>query len=114
MAKYQELTIDQGSDVKWQIYLVDQNENPILITPYTVSGKMKKEYASTDSDDIVSFTCGTESPDSDGIAYFSLSAVQTSALDPRRYVYDVEIYDSDNSITTRVLEGIATVSSGVN
>lgn len=114
MAKYQELSIDKGSDVKWQIHLVDANEDPILLTPYTISGKLKKEYTSTDSADIVSFTCGKESPDSDGVIYFSLSSAQTGLLDTRRYVYDIEVFDSDNSITTRVLEGIATITPGVN
>jgi len=48
-----------------------------------------------------------------GILSISLTANQTAALDPERYVYDVEITSGTGSVT-RVLEGIITVRPEVS
>jgi hypothetical protein len=56
-----------------------------------------------------SFTC--VKVDDTGKVTISLSAVQTAALKPGRYVYDVEITSA--SETLRVLEGLVTVTPEV-
>jgi hypothetical protein len=113
MAQYEELSIDKGSDITLQLELEDLNGNAKNLTNYTVAGKVKKTYNSTDS---TIFTTEIQAPQTDGIVNLSLSNTQTDALKAGRYVYDVEISfaDSDaNTVVERVLEGTLTVTPSV-
>lgn len=117
MARYEDLTIDQGSDVTIEIDLVEDDGSAKNLTGYSVAAKMKRSYDSVDSADIVDFTAYVGSPATDGTAVISLTNVQTDALQTRgRYVYDVEIsfVDSNaNTIIERVLEGKIKVTPSV-
>jgi len=116
MAQYEEITIDQGTDVAIQLELVDNTGAAKSLTGYSVTAKMKKNYNSTDSSDIQSFTSIVASPSTDGIVTLSLTNSQTDALRAGRYVYDVEIsfIDSDSvTIVERVLEGRIQVTPSV-
>jgi hypothetical protein len=117
MATYEELIIDQGADVSVEIELVEQDGSKKDLTGYSVAAKMKRNYNSTDSADVVDFTAGISTPATDGVITISLTNTQTDALSTRgRYVYDVEIsnLDSDsNTIIERVLEGKIRVSPSV-
>ena len=115
MAHYEDLTIDQGTDVAIDIYLVNKNGTAKDLTGYTAAAKMATSHDATDSDK-VSFTAAIASPASDGILNLSLTNSQTDALNPKkRYVYDVEIsLDSGGSTTIeRVLQGLITVTPSV-
>ena len=69
---------------------------------------MRRSYYSTTSTDfIVDFVDRYN-----GILKISLTNTSTSALDPRRYVYDI-VLTSPQSIKTRVIEGILEVTPGV-
>ena len=49
-----------------------------------------------------------------GIITLSLTSAQSGALDaPARYVYDVEVTRTSDSVVTRVIEGIITVRPNV-
>lgn len=116
MAQYEEITIDQGSDVAIQLDLVDHTGAAKSLVNHTVTAKMKKNYKSTDSADIQSFTSLVATPSTSGICTLSLTNSQTDALKPGKYVYDVEIsfIDSDNqTIVERVLEGRIQVTPSV-
>ena len=113
MAQYEELSIDKGSDITLQLELEDLNGNAKNLTNYTVAGKVKKTYNSTDS---TIFTTEIQTPQTSGVVNLSLSNTQTDALKAGRYVYDVEISfaDSDaNTVVERVLEGTLTVTPSV-
>ena len=113
MAQYEELSIDKGTDVTIQLELEDVNGNPKNLTNYTVAGKVKKTYSSTDS---TSFTTEVQSPATAGIVNPTLSNTQTDEFKAGRYVYDVEIsfVDSDaNTVIERVLEGTIEVTPSV-
>lgn len=115
MAQYEELTIDQGTDVAIEIHMVDANGSKKDLTNHTITAKMKKTFNS-DSDGTTSFTTVIKNPSSDGIVTLSLTNSQTDALKAGRYVYDVELsfVDSDsNTIIERVLEGNLMVSPSV-
>ena len=117
MAHYEDLTIDQGTDVAVEIHLVDRETGGKKnLQGYAVQAKMKKNYES-DSDDTVDFLAMIYTPPEEGIVLLSLTNQQTDALSPkRRYVYDVEIsfQDSDgNTIIERVLEGKVNVTPSV-
>lgn len=115
MAQYEELTIDQGSDVAVEIHLVNKNGSAKNLLNHTIAATMKKTYNS-DSDDTTDFSCIVAQPASRGIVTLSLTHTQTENLRPGRYVYDVEMsyLDSDNvTIIERVLEGLIIVTPSV-
>ena len=115
MAHYEDLTIDQGTEVAIDIYLVNKDNSKKDLTGYIAAAKMATSY-DADSDDKISFTALVASPATDGILNLSLTNAQTQLLNPKkRYVYDVEVsLDSDGTTTIeRVLQGLITVTPSV-
>lgn len=100
MAIYANLTVDQGSSFESTIDITDTENNPVNLTGYTFIGQIRKTYASTT---FVSFTITSVNPTSGSIKLV-LSAEQTSEIKAGRYLYDVEIISSTNTVT-RVIEG---------
>lgn len=117
MAAYEEIIIDQGADVAIEIELVEQDGSKKDLTGYSAAAKMKRNYNSVDSDEVVDFGANIAEPATEGVVVLSLTNTQTDQLNTRsRYVYDVEIsfFDSDqNEIIERVLEGKVKVSPSV-
>lgn len=118
MADYEDLTIDQGTDVAIELHLVDADGSKKNLTGYTATAKMKRSYAdSSDDASTVAFTTLISQPYTDGIVTLSLDNTVTDTLNTRgRYVYDVEISFSDsddNTIIERVLEGKIKVTPSV-
>lgn len=116
MATYEDITIDQGTDVSMRLELVDKNNLAKDLTNYAVAAKIKKTYNSIDSDEIVTFSAQIPTPASDGIINLSLTNSQTDAMKIGRWVYDCEISytDSDgDTIIERIIEGKATVTPSV-
>jgi len=103
------ITIDQGSDVTFDIELEDSNGIPLDITTYTARSMLRKHYQSTNS---ISFTCDTTSNGANGILILSLTANQTANIVAGRYVYDIELV-SEANVVTRVIEGLATITPEV-
>tara|TARA_R110002153_G_scaffold101711_9_gene237952 strand:- start:3172 stop:3522 length:351 start_codon:yes stop_codon:yes gene_type:complete len=115
MAHYEDLTIDQGTDISIDVYLVTKNGSAKDLAGYTVAAKMATSYDAIDSDK-VSFLSSVVAPASDGIVNLTLSNTQSDLLTTKkRYMYDVEISatDSDGTIVERVLEGLITVTPSV-
>ena len=117
MAQYEEITIDQGSDVSLEIHLLNKDGSKKNLANHTVTAKAKKTFNSVDPADIVDFFSIVADPSEDGVATISLTNAQTDAMKaPSRYVYDVELsyLDSDqNTIIERVLEGVIHVTPSV-
>ena len=115
MAQYEEITIDQGSDVAIQLDLVDHTGAAKSLLNHTITAKMKKNYKSTDSSDIQDFSAIVSTPSTAGIVTLSLTNSQTDALKPGKYVYvEISFIDSDNAtIVERVLEGRIQVTPSV-
>jgi hypothetical protein len=116
VAYYEDIVIDQGSDVAIEIHLIETDGSKKSLVGHSVAAKLKKSYTS-DSADTYSFSSIVADPATDGIITLSLTNEQTDALNPKkRYVYDVEIsyVDSDgNTIIERVLEGRADITPSV-
>ena len=115
MAQYEDLEIDQGTDVTVELHLTQKDGSVKDLTNHSVSAKMKKTYNS-DSDNTTVFTANVADPATDGVITLSLTNTQTDALKAGRYVYDVELsfVDSDeNTIIERVLEGQIEVTPSV-
>jgi|APGre2960657373_1045057.scaffolds.fasta_scaffold07166_2 hypothetical protein len=104
-AGYQELFLEKGTDFTTSITLDDVNGNPYNLTNYTAKSQMRKSYYSSSATG--EFVITINSPLT-GIINMSLSSSNTANIPAGRYVYDVAIKNSANTVT-RVLEGIVNV-----
>ena len=103
------LLLEKGTDFDATFNIQNEdNTTPLNLTGYTAEAKLKKSYYATSSTSfVVDFVDRYN-----GILKISLTNASTSALDPRRYVYDI-VLTSPQSIKTRVIEGIVEVTPGV-
>lgn len=106
MATTANLVIDQGTTFTTTINLTNDDGSEKDLTDYTVSSQIRKSYYTS------TYTAfSTSKVDLAGEITLSLTATQTSALKAGRYVYDLEITSSEE--TVRVIEGIVTVTPEV-
>jgi len=99
MATYSNLFIDQGSDFNFSVDLATEGAS-VNLAGYSARGQISKSYTSSTATDFI-----ITIDDSDTLSA-SLTAAQTGALKPGRYVYDIEILSGDATpIVTRVVEG---------
>jgi hypothetical protein len=108
LADFVEIQIEAGATFNTQVTVNDANGNPKDLTNYTARSQLRKSYYSTTA---VNFTISITDPTA-GEIEMSLSASETANIRAGRYVYDVEIEDSSNTVT-RIFEGIATVLPNV-
>jgi len=108
MAVYSNITVDQGTDFTASVDVTDADGDALNLTGFTVQGQVRRSYYSSTA---VNLTCAVSNATT-GIITFSLSAVQSDAMKPGRYVYDVEIKSAAN-VKTRVLEGQVEIMPGV-
>jgi len=106
MATVENIVIDQGQTFSFSLTLSNTDGTAKDLTDYTVTSQMRKSYYTSTATD---FT--TTKVDLTGEITISLSATETSAIKAGRYVYDVEIASSVE--TLRILEGIVTVTPEV-
>lgn len=104
MAIKANIVIEQGATFSSGIDVADIDGTPYNLSGYSVASQMRKSYTSSNA---VSFSCSHNS--TGGVITISLSATATTAINPGRYMYDVEI-TSNTAIVTRVVEGIVTVT----
>ena len=103
------LLLEKGTDFDATFNIQNEDSTtPLNLTGYTAEAKMRRSYYSTTSTD---FTV-TFVDRYNGVLQIKLPNATTSALDPRRYVYDI-VLTSPQSIKTRVIEGIVEVTPGV-
>ena len=117
MAQYEELQIDQGTDVSINLELTDTAGVIKNLTAYTLKAGIKKTYNTKDSDATL-FTSTITSPSTAGKVNLALTNTQTNTtnMPAGRNVYDVELsklYSSTNNIIERILEGSVTVKPQV-
>lgn len=106
MATKANLVIDQGSTFSTDLNMTDENGDVINLGGYTANSQMRKWYTSSNST-VFTTTINVAT----GVITLALSANQTNNLTAGRYVYDVEI--NDGTVTSRVVEGIVTVTPQV-
>lgn len=117
MAQYEDLEVDQGSDIKWQVKMLSTDGSPRDATGYTIRGNVNRSY-DADATEKVEFTTSLVAPPTDGVVEFMLTNTQTDAMQRRRYVYDLEVeyVDATSGLTIveRILEGNLVVSRSVS
>lgn len=99
------LLIEQGATFSQVIDLLSSDNLPVNITGMTIIARMKKDY---DSLTAISLAAAL----TPGQCQLYLAAANTAVIEAGRYVYNVEITESDNTVL-RVLEGIVTVTPRV-
>lgn len=97
------LYIDQGITYAFSWIVTDTNRAPIDVTGATVRSQVRKSYTSTTAYPFTAIV--TDGPN--GVIELSMTADQTAAMKPGRYVYDAE-YQIDTFVV-RFLRGIVTV-----
>ena len=100
------LVLNQGDTFSTTLNLTDDNGFPLNLVGFTASAAMKKWYASN-----VAFAFNTSINNSLGTITLEMDANVTANIFSGRYVYDVDI--TDGISTTRIVEGLITVSPGV-
>ena len=108
MAIKANIVIDQGTDFSAVIDLVDQDGVVYNLTGYTVAAQLRKNYATS-----TAYTFIASHSMAGGIISLGLTNTTTAALEPGRYLYDVEITLTSSGVVTRVVEGVATVTPGM-
>jgi len=107
MAIKANIIVDQGATYSTSLNLTDDNGNPLDLTAFTAAAQMRKHYTSSNAVSFVVTTGGTT-----GVLTLALSANTTANIASGRYLYDVELTDSTNSIS-RIVEGIVTINPNI-
>lgn len=105
MATVANIFIDQGSDYSNIVTVTASNGQPLNLTGFTAASQIRKSYSSSIA---YSFNASILSA-AFGKVRLQLSAAQSEAIPPGRYLYDVEV-TSPSGAKTRVVEGIATIT----
>jgi len=103
MASLKNLVIDQGTTFIEYVLYKDKNKNAIDISGMNSRAQMRKSYYSANA---TTFST-TISSNINGNVTISLTASETANLKAGRYVYDVEVYNSN--VVYRIQEGAITV-----
>tara|TARA_B100001996_G_C18614339_1_gene575072 strand:+ start:103 stop:447 length:345 start_codon:yes stop_codon:yes gene_type:complete len=98
------LVIDQGCTFEKVIYAQNSVSQNVTISTGTCAAKMRQSFGS--SNNVVALTTAVAGSN----CTISLTATQTAALEPGKYVYDVEYTQSGGTIVERVAQGIITIS----
>jgi hypothetical protein len=106
MAAKINIVMDQGAYFNTSFTIVGDDDMPVDFTNYTANSQMRKTYTSSTSY-AFQVVCSNL-----GVINLSMSAATTNTISAGRYVYDVEVEDSDN-IRSRIVEGIVTVTPQV-
>ena len=109
MAAYVELTIEQGANLTSTITVSDSQGDAVNLTTYSASAQLRKSYYSSSANTLTATITGN----ANGQITMSMTASNTAALTPGRYVYDLIITNSTDNSKTRVVEGTAVVLPSV-
>ena len=111
MATISNFNVEQGSTFTTTINISNTLGGLFQLNSYTARAKMRKSYASSS---YTTFTCSiTENSPAQDTITMNLSSVQTKALSPGRYVYDLEIFNATSGEVLRILEGQIQVLASV-
>lgn len=106
---YAELTLDQGTTFETTIDLVDDTGVAINVAGYVFSGQIRKSYYSSNPTANLVITISNAAS---GNVNISLDAANTSNIAAGRYLYDIKMTDTQNTVT-RIVEGVITVTPQV-
>lgn len=106
---YAELTIDQGTTYETYLDLVADDGSAINIAGYAFAGSVRKSYYSLNPTANLTITVNNST---NGNILISMNSATTSNIRAGRYLYDVKMTDTANTVT-RIVEGIMTITPQV-
>jgi len=106
VASISNLYIDQGSTYSNIITVASSTGTALDLTNYTVASQIRKSYGSSTA---YNFTASVYNA-VDGKVRLQLTSTESSAIPAGRYLYDIEITNTNTSAKTRILEGIVVVT----
>ena len=105
MATISNIFIDQGSNYSNIITVSGTSGAALDITGYTVASQIRKSYTSSTAYSLNAVIHNAVA----GQVRLTLTASQSEAIPPGRYLYDLEIASASGN-KTRIVEGVATVT----
>ena len=108
MAAKVNITVDQGADFIYNVFLVDSGGSPVDLDGFTGRCQFRTSYSSPNYANV---NVSLNDP-STGAILLTMNSASTANLTSTRYVYDVEVI-SNTSIVSRIMEGIITVNPNV-
>jgi hypothetical protein len=103
MAERVNIIMDQGATFNTQYVFTDDNDNLIDFSTYTANSQMRKAYTSNTA------YVFAVSMNSNGTIILSMNSATTSSITAGRYMYDLEVQDT-NGTRSRLVEGMVTVT----
>ena len=107
-AKYN-ISIDQGSDFALDITITDSG-SPKNLTGYSARAQLRSAVQSETLEG--AFVCTIADPLT-GVINISMTNAVSKLLDPKTYVYDLEIYTLNDAFVQRILYGTVKVTAEV-
>lgn len=107
---YAELIVDQGTTFETTLDLVGDDGAAINVAGYLFSGQIRKSYYSSN---VTANFLIVPTNNANGNITMTLSAATTANIKPGRYLYDVKMTDTSNTVT-RIVEGVITVTPQVS
>jgi TRAP-type mannitol/chloroaromatic compound transport system substrate-binding protein len=109
LAAYLELTIEQNANLTSIVTVNDVQGDAVNLTTYSASSQLRKSYYSSSANTLTATVTGN----ANGEITLTMTAANTAALTPGRYVYDLVITNTVDNSKTRVIEGTAIVLPSV-
>jgi ribosomal protein S1 len=106
---YAELTVDQGSTFESTIDLVTDDGAVINVAGYVFTGQIRKSYYSTNPTANLTLSIVDAA---NGNVKVSITAANTANIKAGRYLYDIKMRDTSNTVT-RLVEGVITITPQV-
>lgn len=106
---YAELTINQGTTFESTLDLVADDGSAINVAGYVFSGQIRKSYYSANATANLVISI---SDSANGNVLVSLNSATTANIAAGRYLYDIKMTDTANTVT-RIVEGVITVTPQV-
>ena len=107
---YAELTVDQGTTFESTLDLVNDDGSAINVAGYVFSGQVRKSFYSANATANITITIANAA---NGNVILSLNSATTANIKAGRYLYDVKMTDTANTVT-RIVEGVLTVTPQVS
>jgi hypothetical protein len=107
MAISRNILFYQGANSVMQSLVSNSDGNPVDLTEFEISGKIKKHHGSAN---IISFSCTGYA---NGIILCTLDSQTTANMDAGRYVYNVDITENSTNNTIRVQHGLLVLKPSV-
>lgn len=107
---YTELTIDQGSTFNYEINLKQQDASSLNLANCVFTGQIRKSYYSKKQTANLTINIIDSA---NGKINLTLTAANTANIPAGRYLYDVKMANTANSVVSRIYEGVATITPQV-